>query len=165
MYKKFLAVIFLLFTSFFLSGCQVRNSIATDLLQRPDRSQVSVQFTRAQNGKSVLLKTELVNTDVSRTLGLSGREEIGADGMLFVFPKPQIYRFWMKDMKFDLDMIWIENGKVVDITQNVPAPTAQQTESTLPTYSPSQPVTMILEVPAGSVKNWNLQVGDSFEVE
>jgi uncharacterized membrane protein (UPF0127 family) len=51
---------------------------------------------------------EVADTNQARTQGLSGRKCIGQDeGMLFVFNQPGFYAFWMKDMKFAIDIVWI----------------------------------------------------------
>lgn len=107
------------------------------------------------------LTVEIVNTPESRERGLSGRSELTADGMLFVFDKPTLIGFWMKDMLFNLDLIWIKDGRVVDITENAPKPEVGQDWRSLPMYAPAQPVDLVLEVPAGAVDAWQVQVGSS----
>lgn len=118
------------------------------------------QQIKMQVGSSPWLNVELALSNEAQRQGLSDRDEIGADGMLFVFPSLGQTSFWMKDMKFDLDMIWIAQGKVVDIDQNVPKPAEGASLSELPSYSPSQPVDMILELPAGKVADWQIEIGD-----
>lgn len=62
------------------------------------------------------MRWEVVDTDEGRERGLSGREKMGdGDGMLFVFPKRGLYPFWMKDMSFDLDIVWLDGETVVDV--------------------------------------------------
>ena len=65
------------------------------------------------------LSVEVADTQASRELGLSGREKMGDDeGILFVFDTPGRYGFWMKDMQFPLDIIWInQNGVVVNMKE------------------------------------------------
>lgn len=106
------------------------------------------------------LNVEVVNNEASRSLGLSGRNEIGADGMLFVFPQKSYQQFWMKDMKFNLDFIWIADGKVVEIMRDVPRPEAGQSLEALPRFIPRQPVEMMLEVVAGDAERWGVVEGD-----
>jgi len=67
------------------------------------------------------LKIELAQTEAERRQGLSGRASLPEDsGMLFVFDAPTYPGFWMKDMNFPLDVIWLdENWQVVGITANV----------------------------------------------
>lgn len=108
------------------------------------------------------LAVEIVSTPESITQGLSGRDQLGAEGMLFVFNQPGIYSFWMKQMRFDLDLIWIRSGKIVAITPNVPKPEDNTPDSALPSYESPQIVDMVLEVPAGFAQKSNLVVGSQF---
>ena len=111
------------------------------------------------------LRVEAVTTDQSTTQGLSGRSEIGSDGMLFVFKERRIPTFWMKDMRFALDFIWIDAGRVVDISENVPPPPADATLSDLEVISPQEPAQYVLEVPAGSLAKWGVKIGDSVVIQ
>ena len=76
--------------------------------------------------------------------------------MLFVFKEEGYYPFWMKDMKFPLDIIWINDSKVIDITYGA------QTEGSTPTniYRPNNPVKYVLEVNAGFALENNIRIGD-----
>lgn len=107
------------------------------------------------------LRVEVVQSPSALERGLGGRNSIGSDGMLFVLPQKSIPTFWMKDMKFSLDFIWIDSDKVVDITEGVLAPRASELESVLPRYSPKFLTTHVLEIPAGSVKKYGIQIGDA----
>ena len=91
--------------------------------------------------------------------GLSGRDHLAlGEGMLFVFPKDHIPTFWMKDMRFSLDIIWIHNGEIVSILSNV----SKDDQETL--YSPSSPVDMVLEVPGGWAEQKGYQAGMKVKV-
>ena len=70
-----------------------------------------------QIGSTVLNNIEIADTGKKREQGLSGKNNIGGDyGMLFIFEKPGFYAFWMKDMNFAIDIIWLdENYTVVGI--------------------------------------------------
>jgi uncharacterized membrane protein (UPF0127 family) len=68
--------------------------------------------------------------------------------MLFVFSQSSPRSFWMKDMRFCLDLVWIESGHIQGATMNV-CPTKVLTDTDLPTYSSPVPVSYVLEVPAG----------------
>lgn len=106
------------------------------------------------------IQVEAVTTPESIALGLSGRTAIGQDGMLFVLPERRIASFWMKDMLFDLDLIWIDGETITNITPNVPAPSPGTQLSDLPSYSSNVLVTMVLEVPAGTAREKNWKIGD-----
>src|SRR3989338_7198368 len=59
-------------------------------------------------------KIEIADTIQSHGRGLSGRAGLGADeGMYFVFPFRARYGFWMKGMKFPIDIVWIKNNSIL----------------------------------------------------
>lgn len=63
---------------------------------------------------------EIADSNVEREKGLGGRESLCEEcGMLFVFEKPGRYAFWMKDMRFPLDIIWLLGNEVVFVAPNV----------------------------------------------
>lgn len=106
-------------------------------------------------------QVEVADTNAEREQGLSGRQSIGSDGLLFIFDEPTRPPFWMKEMLFDLDFIWISQGKVVETIENIPAPLPTTPLSELPTYAPQQNVDQMLEVPAGFAEEHNIKIGDS----
>lgn len=105
---------------------------------------------------------EMATTAVEQTRGLSYRSSLAPDsGMLFVFGGPSIQNFWMKDMNFPLDMIWIaSDGTVAGFAQNVPAPASGTALWDLPVYTSPSGVSEVLEVNAGTVAKYNIKVGD-----
>ena len=81
--------------------------------------------------------------------------------MLFVFQEERLHTFWMKDMSFPLDMIWINaECSITDIIADVPNPPPDRKDKALPTYSPSAPATYMLELNAGVAAASGLQTGD-----
>lgn len=112
-----------------------------------------------------LVNIELADTNDKRAKGLGGRQSMATDsGMLFVFPKVENYKFWMKGLSFPLDFVWIREGKVVDLVTDVPAPAKGQADNTLPIIESNEKVDQVLEVNAGFVRANNVQVGDSVQV-
>ena len=130
-------------------------------------SQLSVvqdhQLLELQVGKQTLT-VEVANSPSSITQGLSGRLEIGSDGLLFIFDQPRTPQFWMREMRFDLDLVWIAGGKIVGLTENVPRPLPNIDLAELPRYSPDQPAEMVLEVTAGTVQEKAWKVGEAVVV-
>lgn len=104
---------------------------------------------------------EMATTMTQRACGLSGREGLGEnDGMFFVFGSPSTQNFWMKDMNFPLDMIWISGDKVAGFAQNaVVQPGAQLWELNI--YTSPRGVDRVLEVVDGTVAKYNIKVGDT----
>lgn len=89
---------------------------------------------------------EVVDTAELQQLGLSGRQDLGDNsGMLFVFDDSSIERcFWMKDMNFAIDMVWLDSDKKVVHIENDVAP-----ETYPNSFCPDQPAKYVLEVNAG----------------
>ena len=107
------------------------------------------------------LKVQVADTVKTRMQGLSGREQLAEDeGMLFVFPYSGKHGFWMKDMNFDLDIIWIKENKVIGISENVKKPETSSF-SDLETVYPPQEIDSVLEVNSGFSKTNDLKIGDS----
>lgn len=132
----------------------IQQMFAEKLLSRPGPSVPLEQLTFS-NG--VTIPVEVMRTPQQITQGLSGRSSLGpAKGMLFLLPSKQTPSFWMKDMKFPLDLIWIDNGRIIAVTHNVPAPSPGTPESSLPMYKPSAPVTAVLEVMSGAADELGL---------
>lgn len=94
-----------------------------------------------------------------KVLGLSGRNCLNhGRGMLFAYPTTSDYCFWMKDMKFSIDMIWLdEEKKIVTIHKNATP------ESYPGTFCPTQPAMYILEVPAGYADTVGWQDGTQLQ--
>lgn len=106
---------------------------------------------------------DIAKTPSEKQKGLSGRTSLAQDeGMLFVWDAPTTPGFWMKDMNFAIDIIWIREGKVIAITGNAqPEPAKPHSELTL--YYPPEPVTHVLEVNARFVDEHGIVVGDSVD--
>ncbi|HJN85766.1 MAG: DUF192 domain-containing protein [Dehalococcoidia bacterium] len=101
-------------------------------------------------------------TGAQRTQGLSGSPPLTpGSGMLFIFERESKYTFWMIDMLFSLDMVWIGAGcTVVDITFNAPPPEPGQTPDQLPRFSPGAPARYVLEINAGEADSAGIEPGD-----
>jgi uncharacterized membrane protein (UPF0127 family) len=109
------------------------------------------------------LTVEIAETASQMEKGLGDRVSLPVGrGMIFLYPQEVTPRFWMKDMHFDIDIVWIRDNRVVDISAGVRAPVDESSE--LPFYVPKEPVTMVLEVPAGYTQEHNLTFGDAVEL-
>lgn len=114
---------------------------------------------------NTVINIEVAESVILRKQGLGGRDSLPEDsGMLFVFSKPGKYQFWMKGMKFKLDFIFINDGKIVDMLSNIPNPAPDQKDDSLPVYQPVVPVKMVLEVSAGFIDKHNLKIGSSIDL-
>lgn len=79
-------------------------------------------------------------------------------GMFFLFDKPGYYSFWMKDMKFPLDFVWIVGDKIIDIDKNIPPdyPGILKSETL---------VDKVLEVNAGVCEKYKIETGDEIKID
>jgi uncharacterized protein len=116
--------------------------------------------TEQINLGSTPLTVEVSDTTALEAQGLSGRDSLPPDtGMLFAFAKPDTYGFWMKDMKFSLDLIWIDpNMQIIKIDQNLAPDTYPQA------FLPPAPVEYVVEVPAGFAQGHSLKVGQNLSI-
>jgi len=101
---------------------------------------------------------ELAITQSEITQGLSGRESLAThSGMIFLMNHKEQYSFWMKDMRFPLDFVWIDGNRIVDITTHVPT----KVDSTVPVIQPRVAADKILELNAGEVDKAGIKIGDT----
>ena len=100
-----------------------------------------------------------------RQQGLSGRESLGADeGMLFVFEEERQLNFWMKEMHFPLDIVWIDaQCQVVGVNEDVPTPPPNASNEEIPRVQSPSPARYVLEVNAGEAERNGLEAGDLVE--
>ncbi len=108
-----------------------------------------------------LIRAELAKTNEERARGLMYREGIASDqGMLFIFEEEEIHSFWMKNMSFPIDIIWLDEGKrIVHMEINVPP----CKEMPCPTYASKIPSLYVLELKAGCVESNGLKLYDRLE--
>jgi uncharacterized membrane protein (UPF0127 family) len=122
---------------------------------------------------NAIFSVEVASTTIEETRGLSGRAGLGQnEGMLFLFGSPNVQNFWMKDMNFPIDMIWIGGGSPSQISQGKiwEGKVLGFAENALPQpgtplwnlkiYSSPEGVDTVLEVNAGTVVNDGIKVGD-----
>ncbi|MCL5435359.1 MAG: DUF192 domain-containing protein [Patescibacteria group bacterium] len=107
-----------------------------------------------------IFNLEIAKTDKEKEVGLAKYNSIPKDfSMIFPFGKSGFYSFWMKNMKFPIDIIFIKNGKIVKIFSDVPPPTSPN--SSLPIYKPDEPSDTVLEINAGLSKEYKFQKNDT----
>ena len=109
--------------------------------------------------KQVKIFADVADNQSELEKGLSGRSKIQDDrGMIFIFPEENILTFWMKEMKFPLDMIFFDSQfNIVDINENAqPCKTIRE----CPIYPSKKPARYVLEINAGLARKNNLKIGD-----
>ncbi|HTN43959.1 MAG TPA: DUF192 domain-containing protein [Nitrospiria bacterium] len=140
--RKFLSVIFLL------------AAVAAARAQEPAPSTVPLTLP---DGKA--LRVEVARTEETRALGLMFRAALPEDrGMLFVFDRPGLYRFWMKNTLIPLDMVWMDERKrIIHIEYQVPPCKLDP----CPVYGPAAECLYVLEVISGVASREHLRVGQT----
>lgn len=134
---------------------------------------------------SAVFSAEVARTAIEQARGLSFRAGLGQnDGMVFLFGSSTVRYFWMKDMNFPLDMIWIGGGSPSPIFQNKISEGSQGktwegkvlgfAENAAPQpgtplwklkiYSSPPGVDAVLEVSAGTVAKDDIKIGDTVEI-
>jgi len=104
---------------------------------------------------------DVADSTPERTRGLSGREALKPfEGMLFVHDQLEVPNYWMPDMNFSIDIIWLVDDEIVGFSKNAIPEDPAQTY-----YSPEIPINMVLEVNAGFVEENELIVGDFLDIE
>lgn len=109
---------------------------------------------------NAVFEVEIAATMAQQARGLSFRPSLGSnDGMLFLFNRPAVQSFWMKDMQFPIDMIWIGGGKVLGFAENA-EPQPGVPLWSLRIYNSPDGTDKVLEVNAGTVAKDNIATGD-----
>ena len=103
------------------------------------------------------VSVEIADRPEEQSLGLGERDSLPWDhGMLFVYDRPDFYAFWMKGMRFSIDILWMREGRIVEIAPNVPF----EPGGNGPTLRPRTLADSVLEVPAGYAAARGWRVGD-----
>lgn len=127
--------------------------------------QVNKSATSIITINSASFQVELARTQKEQVRGLSGRESLPKDtGMLFLFDKPLYHSFWMRGMKFPLDIIFILNDKVMAVYENLP-PASEAINP--PIYGSEVIADKVLEINAGEAGKNNIKIGNTvfFEIK
>lgn len=107
----------------------------------------------------------LAKSQKEKEVGLSEKKSLEQNsGMLFIFEKPDLYSFWMKNMKFPIDIIFIKDNKVVTVYPNAKPPTNTE-DSSLTIYKPEEPADKVLEINAGLTEKNNIKKGDEIKFQ
>jgi uncharacterized membrane protein (UPF0127 family) len=108
----------------------------------------------------VQFSVEVADNPAAWRKGLVGHAPLkSGEGMLFLFPTPTQKTFWMKDMTYPIDIIWIRDGKVIGIAEDA------QPDNGEVVYPSPGAVDSVLEVAAGERKRLGIEVGAPVHVE
>jgi len=157
--KKLLLMLLVLLIALLLKVFPIKSGIfnhkqATQI----EKKQISLGETK--------ILVEVADTSDKREKGLSGRNFLPEnEGLLFIFDEMDVrVPFWMKEMKFPIDIIWINDGVVSEIQENLPPPNPNTTQKKLKLYLPQGFFDQVLEVNAGFVAKNKIKVGESVDL-
>ena len=129
--------------------------------------QLNQSQMKKTNGKVTINKQifniEVVKSDNDKQIGLTKYSAImDNQGMLFVFDNPDINGFWMKNMKFPIDIIFIKDDTIISFVEKAPIADPKK-DPTI--YNPDAPVNYVLEINDGLIKKYNIKKGDKVKIE
>ena len=110
-----------------------------------------------------VLQVEVMVSDEDRAMGLMFRPSLAADrGMLFLFEASDFHSIWMKNCKFPIDIVWLdEQRKVVHVAESVPPCKADP----CPVYTPMRRASWVIELGAGQARREKLTLGSAVRFE
>jgi uncharacterized membrane protein (UPF0127 family) len=112
--------------------------------------------------KGQRISIEIADTPEKQQKGLGERDSLAWDhGMYFEYAQPAFYAFWMKGMRFPIDIIWLRDGRIVGFELNIPF----EEGGNGPTVRPRELVDAVLEVPAGYAAASGWRIGDRVQLE
>lgn len=120
-----------------------------------------IYLSKNNNQKIIIIannkyKVEIAKTKKQREIGLSNKKKLNnSDGMLFIYSQPMQVDYWMKDMYFDIDILWIKENKVIGFEKNVSYLDQKEVY-----HSPGS-IDMVLELISGTIDKNNLKIGDN----
>jgi hypothetical protein len=108
-----------------------------------------------------VLQTEVMVRDEDRAMGLMFRPSLPRDrAMLFLFDGPGFHGIWMKNCKFPIDILWLdEQHRIVHVAEKVP-PCVKEP---CPVYQPLQRASYVIELNAGQARREKATVGARVE--
>lgn len=157
-FKSLIAVFFLVF----LSGCFLSGGAS---LETQGFALEPLMLVKA-DGSSIELSVALADSRDERVKGLQGVSVLRSyEGMWFVFSDEEVRQFWMKDMQIPLDIVFVDaDFRVATFVENAPACFTVDPEQTNCThYSSVELAQYVLELKAGSVKDYGIQAGDTIQ--
>lgn len=132
----------------------------TEKKETPGAPTVPIVFdaTLEIKGKKTTIPVSVADTEAERAQGLSfTRELTEGRGKLFLFDAPGTYGFWMKDMRYPIDIVWIDSTwKVVAVTTDIAPETYPQV------FYPPTDIRYVLELGAGDAERQGIVGGTTF---
>ena len=134
----------------------VRFTLNTHKIFENEYQNLKTNNIKYVNINEAQIRVDLSLTDSEQDRGLGGRNVLkDGEGMLFIFDHEARHAFWMKDMFFPIDIVWMsEDLRIVYIKKDA------RPESYPESFAPDQSAMYVLEIPAGFSEKNNFKVGD-----
>lgn len=135
--------------------------LSSQLKQENQGQMLPIKAIAIMGGEKI--KLEVTETPEQQALGLMFRQDLpDTQGMLFSFAPPRQVRFWMKNVKIPLDMVFLLQGEIKAIASSVPPCYS----NSCPTYGPDNTVIdQVIELRGGRAAELGLAVGDRVVIE
>lgn len=105
----------------------------------------------------------VAKTAKERENGLSTKSSLDKNaGMLFVFDGPGYYPFWMKNVKFPIDILYVNKDSIVTIHQNAQPVTGNESPQI---YKSIEQADKVLEINAGLSESYGFKENDSVKFQ
>lgn len=123
-----------------------------------------------RSGKEISLPkgtvyAEVVDTQAARVQGLSGRSGLSEDeGMLFIFDHPGKYGFWMKDMLFAIDIVWVSEDLTVVHVEHNATPSSYFATNPPQTFVNTPDAKYVLELASGQAEKFGVYLGTKIRI-
>lgn len=138
--------------------------LGQSLTNIPNTTSNTIYNTKLQVGKQYIF-VEVADTPAKQKKGLSGKKELkDGTGMIFPYDPPRYVSFWMPDMNFPIDIVYIKDSTIFQIYHNVPNHPSDFPKEKLPSYRSNRPVDLVLEVPAGWCQTHQIQEGSRVHI-
>lgn len=162
--KYVLFILFIIMLAIF--WIVVNKQVNTQSPLEPAQNNKQVKVDRPQLVlKGQIFDLEVMDTPAKQREGLSGRDALASDqAMVFVFDQAKIMDFWMKDMKFNIDLLWVKDNEIVAWEKNMLAPDPNLPDNKLQHYTSPFPVDKVIELPSGTIDSLSLKLNDKVEL-
>lgn len=147
----YLLTLFLLFSM----GCKEEKKIVkTEVISFTKEGELSI-FKGETDSLITRLDIEIASTPYETQTGLMYRDGMEDDqAMFFIFEEPAYHSFYMKNTRFSIDIIFIDEQLRIASFKERAKPLDENG------LSSEVPVQYVLEVNAGLAETWQLDIGD-----
>jgi len=114
---------------------------------RASQKEFTRSYVRFPSGVEV--QVDIADNYAERIQGLSGREGLGEyEGLLFLHDIHKVQKYWMKDMNFAIDIVWIDSNIVVGFEEDI-----QSENPPMTIYTSHIPVDKVFRFPLVLLRN------------